>query len=232
MTILVLLPGLDGSGQLFDDLIIQLHPTIAYQIIRYPNNPDLGYDELTDFVRSQLPLNKNIVLLGESFSGPIAIKLAALMGAQIKGLMLCCSFAANPRPALTFLPKILPDFAYKLAFSRSFLHLLLGQLASPKTHQSLKDVMQNLPLEVIKARLISVTHVNVTEQFRELALPMIYFRAQNDLLVPKKTAAYLQQLNSQIGIKEFQGTHFLLQTNPQETAAEIYRFWVRINRED
>jgi len=74
---LVLLPGLDGTGELFEHFVNALTDQTQALIFRYPAEARLGYAELTKFVKEQLPVNEPYILLGESFSGPIAVSIAA-----------------------------------------------------------------------------------------------------------------------------------------------------------
>ena len=53
---LILLPGMDGTGELFFPLTRALGAHIPTKIVRYPNRP-LDYREHEAFVREQLPRN-------------------------------------------------------------------------------------------------------------------------------------------------------------------------------
>src|SRR4051812_42890566 len=99
---LVLLPGMDGTGQLFDLFVSALSGEFEIKVAAYPTSTPLGYAELEAIARETIPKEGPYVILGESFSGPIAISLAASAPAQLKGLILCCTFIRNPRPALSF----------------------------------------------------------------------------------------------------------------------------------
>jgi pimeloyl-ACP methyl ester carboxylesterase len=72
-------------------------------IITYPPNIPLSYTALESLVRESLPTDRPFVLLGESFSGPIAISLSARQLPQQVGLVLCSTFARNPRPIFSHL---------------------------------------------------------------------------------------------------------------------------------
>ena len=81
---LVLLPGLDGTGALFRRFARALPEGLTSQAVHYPAHDPADYDDLLPRVRLQLP-QAPFVLLGESFSGPLAIRLAAerqVLGAQ------------------------------------------------------------------------------------------------------------------------------------------------------
>ena len=99
MIALVLLPGMDGTGQLFGRFLEALGPEVRAIVIAYPPAQNLDYSQLEAFVRSKLPSDQPFVILGESFSGPIAVSIAASPPDGLRGIVLCCSFVRNPRPA-------------------------------------------------------------------------------------------------------------------------------------
>src|SRR5436309_344825 len=100
MVALVLLPGMHGTGELFAEFTAALgseHEAIA---VSYPQDRPLDYAQLESIVRSRLPADRPFVILGESFSGPIAISIAASAPRGLRGIILCVSFAKNPLPRL------------------------------------------------------------------------------------------------------------------------------------
>jgi len=101
---LVLLPGLDGTGKLLTTFVQALAQVLCApwetQVIAYPKDEPLGYDELERRVRGALPDDRPFVLLAESFSGPIAIRIAASPARAMRGVILCGTFARNPYPLL------------------------------------------------------------------------------------------------------------------------------------
>src|SRR5262245_59650840 len=103
MPSLVLLPGMDGTGDLFAPLLTALPPSLPAKVVRYPTAEPLGYAQLDGVAKAALPPADDFVILGESFSGPLAISLAAEPPSNLKALVLCCSFARNPRPVFSSL---------------------------------------------------------------------------------------------------------------------------------
>jgi pimeloyl-[acyl-carrier protein] methyl ester esterase len=125
---LVLLPGLDGSGVLFRPLIHHLLPELQRIVVVFPPDQLFGYEELIPLVLAALPLNEPFVLLGESFSGPLALMAAATRPPNLKGVILCASFVRNPiwlRPmwlrylARPIVFRFFPIFSRVKAFLRS-----------------------------------------------------------------------------------------------------------------
>lgn len=96
---LVMMPGMDGTGDLFARFEHALGGRMATRIVRYPAI-ESRYEVLRACAREALPKGEDFVLLGESFSGPLAIELAAEKPRGLRGLILVCSYARTPRPLL------------------------------------------------------------------------------------------------------------------------------------
>ena len=103
---LVLLPGLDGTGELFADFVSALDG-IRRRVISYPADRAMDYAQHEAFARAKLPADEDYVLLAESFSGPVGIAIAASRPPRLKGFILCVSFAANPLPLFSPFSRLL-----------------------------------------------------------------------------------------------------------------------------
>ena len=73
----VLLPGMDGTGDLLTSFAARLAAHRPVDIIAYPAGQPLGYAALQTYIESRLPAGR-FVVIGESFSGPLAIAVASL----------------------------------------------------------------------------------------------------------------------------------------------------------
>src|SRR5579859_1384445 len=102
LPLLLLLPGLDGTGKLFAAFLRALGPGVESRVVEYSPDEPLGYEELELRVRAALPRDRPFVLLGESFSGPIAMRIAAYPPPELAGVILCGTFARNPYPLLAW----------------------------------------------------------------------------------------------------------------------------------
>lgn len=97
---LILLPGLDGTGELFEPLVRILPAEVQPVIVSYPLDRELGYADLLPIVKAALPRGEDFFLAAESFSGPLAVEIAAEALPRLKGVVLCASFVKSPYPAL------------------------------------------------------------------------------------------------------------------------------------
>jgi pimeloyl-ACP methyl ester carboxylesterase len=224
MTTIVLLPGMDGTGYLFEPFINELDPTFKVKLVRYPTTQSLNYTELEVIAREAIPLEGSFILLGESFSGPIAIKLAAEDSPRLKGLILCCTFARNPLPSLSFLQPIIRLLPVKHAPIRTLSHLVLGKFSSEHLLNSLvKAIRQVLP-QVFRARLRAVLAVDVSQNLKRVSVPVLYLRALQDRLVPQSASKLVSQLCPNVKVVTIEGPHFLLQASPKQAANVVSSF--------
>lgn len=93
---LVLMPGLDGTGEQFAPLLGELPDSLVPLVVRYPRDQALDYDALLPLVVAQLPTDSPFVLLGESFSGLLAIRIAAQAPRGLRVLVLVATFHRRP----------------------------------------------------------------------------------------------------------------------------------------
>lgn len=224
MTTLVLLPGMDGSGALFSDFIEALRGELATTVITYPHATPLGYDALQSLVQTQLPPEGELVVLGESFSGPVAVALAEQHPGRVKALVLCCSFAANPRPALrrwAFLAPLLPvQWAPKAAMAA----LMFGSSSTRALSDALYRAVSSVSPATLRVRLASVATVDRSAQLRKITVPVLYLQAAEDRLVPRKVGDALVQTCADARLISISGPHGLLQAAPEAAAQAICTF--------
>lgn len=132
MLTLVLLPGLDGTGDLFRDFVRALPPEFDVLTMRYPTDRCLPYSELIEIVRATCPQSAPIVLLAESFSTPLAIQYAATNSASLKGLVLCAGFATSPVQGLRrLLCSLLTPFLFRIKLPELAAKLWLERMLRP-----------------------------------------------------------------------------------------------------
>lgn len=227
-TTLVLLPGLDGTGTLFQPLLRELPADWRSQVVVHPMDAHADYDVLTQFAERALPAEGPLVLLGESFSGPVAIRLAAVLGPRLQALMLCCSFARNPRAAMSLLGGLINWLPAPGAVPASVsTHVLLGGSPPAESRRLLADALARLPAAVLRARLRMVMAVDVSRELAAVSAPVLYLQAVQDRIVPPSAAAEIRRLCPQTVVTRLAGPHGLLQAAPAACAAAMTSFLER-----
>ena len=228
MITLVLLPGLDGTGRLFDDFVAAFGPEVQTIVVSYPPEKPLGYAELEPIARSFLPHDQPFYLLAESFSGPLAISIAAASPPGLCGLVLCCSFARNPWPLPAPLLALLraaigvaPVSSLPVAWLSFF---VLGRFATPSLRDALARALAQVPPSVLRRRAYAALSIDVSAQLSRIKVPVRYLRASEDRIVHRSSSALVMSLVPNVQINELVAPHFLLQTLPAQVAALVSRF--------
>lgn len=221
---LVLLPGMDGTGSLFRPLIDQLGNGFDVRVISYPTEEALGYEALERMVLSSLPRGEPYILLGESFSGPLAISISAARPPGLIGLVLCSTFAVSPRPAVTALWALATAFPPRLAPTAALEYLLLGRFSSQALRSALSAAIRPLSSAVFSARVRAIHTVNVLPKLEFVSVPILYLQAQEDRLVPGSAVGLIQREVPGTRVVSVIAPHCLLQAAPGEAATAIEAF--------
>lgn len=217
---LVLLPGLDGSGELFAPFVEALGPEVPVVVVRYPGDRALGYADLTAIAQAAAPAGPHVIL-GESFSGPIAAMLAASAPPGLKGIVLCCSFVRSPRPLLGQLRFLLPVLPMRWMPLGLLGRLLMGRWWSAPLQARLSGAMASLTPPALRARLRAVLTVDAAGTLAASQVPLPYLQASADHVVPRRAADALRRIRPDVRLMEIDGPHFLLQAAPAAAADAI-----------
>ena len=219
---LVLLPGMDGTGLMFEPFLPFLDGFEA-RVVRYPAELTT-YADCLAFARAQLPRDRPFLLLGESFSGPIAIALAAERPEGLLGLVLCVTFARNPSPELAWTAPFLRNLPPQRLPLLLLRHLLFGRWHTEAlTHLAL-TMFPQAPPATLKARLLAVLAVDHTPLLARIQVPVLALRASRDRLVPPSATRWLQAHLPDLEVITLEGPHWLLETRPEACAQAIRTF--------
>jgi pimeloyl-ACP methyl ester carboxylesterase len=223
---LVLLPGMDGTGNLFADFVKALPPEFKTVIVRYPADFCLSYPELMGIVRSASPDSEPFVLLAESFSTPLAIQYAATNSSYLKGLVLCAGFATSPvRGWRRFVCSLLSPVVFSLPLSEFVIEfMLLGRGAHRSLISSVQVAIRSVRPKVLLARFRAVLGCDVRAELSKITLPILYVMGKEDRLVPASCLEEIQRVNRRTTVAEVSGPHLILQREPLQTAEEVTRF--------
>jgi pimeloyl-ACP methyl ester carboxylesterase len=225
-----LLPGLDGTGLLFGPLVAELGREIQPKVVAYPPQQPLQLDELAKHVLHQLPAEKTI-LVAESFSGLVALRLLTSAAARIAGIVFVGAFAEPPRPLLVRLAPLVSRSPALLRSAPAFLlrQFCIGKDATADDLRLLRDAIAAVSPSVLAQRLALV---GARHSFAKgpLDVPCYYLRARQDRLVPASSVEWFRSRFSQCEVEEMDGPHFLLQAKPRKAARALERFIETLER--
>ena len=221
---LVLLPGLHGTEDLLGPFLAALPSEARYAIVQYSSPLRSDYFECEAAAREALPPSEPYVLVGESFSGPVAISIASAKPPGLCGIVLVGSFAAAPSPMLKYLAPLISRLPMNRLAGRFMATSLLGSSASSELRRSVRDVIAQMSPSMIGGRVRALSRVDVTENLRRITIPVLYLRATRDRLVPPQCAQQMMRLSSQVRLIDLDGPHMLLSCAPHECARAIVTF--------
>lgn len=223
---LVLIPGLDGTGQLFDPLLGVLPPEIETSVVSFPHDKTIYDHDLFAVIRNVIPWNRDLVVLGESTSGPIAMRFAAAQRENVKAVILASSFVSDPIQASSnwttaFLSR---PWYEKPASPTSVRKNLVGKAASDTLVDLTVRALRTPWPDVLGHRIDLARKVPARDQLQDWDRPILYLRAENDEFVPKSCVEEIVRLNPSVQVASIPGPHLILQANPRGSMEAIRDF--------
>jgi pimeloyl-ACP methyl ester carboxylesterase len=222
----VLLPGMDGTGDLFASLVQALPPTVEPQAIRYPPTSHASYPQLLPLLRSLLPATEPFVLLAESFSTPVAIQYAADNPPNLKALILCAGFASSPirgwrRLILSAIAPLLFHLPLPYFLARFF---LVGPNPPPPLLPAVRSAIASTPPQILSARLRSILNCDARDDLAKVRLPILYIEATHDRLIAPACVEEIRRIHPHTTVARVAGPHLILQAEPHQSAGVIAKF--------
>jgi len=215
---------MDGTGDCFGPFLEHLDSSIPRTVISYNTQRPFDYSELEIQVRNQLPTDETFVILGESFSGPIAISIAANPPANLIGAIFVCTFASNPLPIFNGVQAIIAKLPLKLAPFFIIQHFILGRYSTPSLKKMLAQAIAKINNGVFQIRAKAALNVDYSNLARQIKIKCLSIVASEDLLISKATSEHLAQSIQEIEVERIKAPHFVLQVAPQLAAPTVQRF--------
>ncbi len=223
---LVLLPGLDGTGEFFEAFCAALPSSLGPRVVRYPRDLPLGYDALLERVLPELPQDRPWVLLGESFAGPLALKLAAKAPRGLIGLVLVATFHRRPVPSyLSAFSWAVGPTLFRRPLPRFVIHKALAGTDAPE--QLVADfqvAVTTVAPEVLATRAQAALKADATEEARSCPVPALYLAAAGEGLMRRELPDELAQLIPDFRVERLDTPHLVLQRAPEQSARLIEQF--------
>lgn len=219
----IILPGLDGTGKLLGQFVSLAPPRVACVVVRYPAQEHHTYESLTKLVLQQLPADDPLLIIAESFSGPIGVRVAAALGRRVSRLVLTASFIGPPAPRLA---RCLPwSLLFQLGAPLWALrHLIVGSAVSPSLADEVRSVIRPVDPQVLAGRIRSLLCVDAAADLAMCTCRVLYVQAVQDRLVPARCAGDVLKHCPRAEIAQIPGSHFILQEQPRDSWELIARF--------
>jgi pimeloyl-[acyl-carrier protein] methyl ester esterase len=223
-TTLVLLPGLDGTEVFFGPLLAELPKWVKPVVVTYPTSGANHYSDLLTVVQAAVEDSKEFYVLGWSFSGPLALMLAAEERSKVRGVILCASFIRPPLPGLSWLRFAITSPVVHLT---RLVHRATALLSSHSTDMFRRDkaaTLARVPSYILAARARNILALDARECLRRCPRPLLYLAGSRDKVVPRRNAEAVVREFPSTKVVTIDGPHLALYTNPSAAAHAIVGF--------
>lgn len=223
---LVLLPGVDGTGNLFANFVSALPPTLRVRVVRYPADRFFTYAELFSCVMDAIPATDLFIAVAESFSTPLAVKLAARHPPNLVGLVICAGFITNPVNSWLLRMKVLVrPFLFALPMPAFIVdHFLIGKNAPHELREAVRQTAGSVSPKVKAMRVHAVMACDVRKELAQVQVPTLYLQAKHDRLVNERCFREIQVVKPDAILASITAPHFILQREPHKAADLIANF--------
>ena len=200
LPLLVLFPGMDGTGRLFDRQISSLSDRFDIRCLSIASNDLTSWTGLANqairLILAELSAGQTLYLCGESFGGCLAMQVAQQLGTRTNQLILinpASSFARIPLLAAgSALSGLLPDTLYPLSAMVLVNFLINSERVDPLERQSLIDAMLSVHPQTAAWRLSLLRQFPVNAIVPKLIdIPTLLIAGKLDRLLPSQLEIHI-----------------------------------------
>jgi 3-oxoadipate enol-lactonase len=228
----VLVPGMDGTGELFYRQVPLLAP--SYRVTTYrlrDSAADMGvlHSDLARVIDTAAPGERSAIVIGESFGGALSLSFAVAHPERVRALVILNSFAYFEPQIRLWLAiaglGMLPWGA--MAVVR---RMTAFRLHSPHTHRAeirrFIELTRTATRDGYRSRLRLLTRYDVRPRLHEISCPTLFLAAEHDHLVPSVPQAQLMAARVPGASLRVLGGHgHICLINDDVDLAEILRSW-------
>jgi pimeloyl-ACP methyl ester carboxylesterase len=222
----ILLPGLDGSGRLFAPLLAAGPRGLEPEPISFPPDRPLDYDELAALVRPRLPARGRFVLLAESFSGPLAVRLAAERPRGLAALILAATFLHRPLdPLLHPLRSLVGARLFGLPMPAAVIRrFMAGPDAPDAIVAEVQRAVAAVHAEVLALRSAEAVRVDARGALAGVDVPILFLAPTRDRLIRRDAHQDVTAVRPDAHVVPIEAPHMVLQRSPHACLAAVEEF--------
>jgi pimeloyl-ACP methyl ester carboxylesterase len=231
---LALLPGMDGTGELFRPFLAVASKSTKCVVASYPPKALAGWEDYVSFIEKVLPRNDEYILVAESFSGPFAVEIAGQekVPQGLRGIVLCSSFVSCPiHPVAAPFAWTFGRFVMGLPVSRQAIRtFLLGRDSSDDLVDIVASAIKSVDRDVLWRRLRLLLQCDIRQTAANLKVRCLALAGDKDRLVSRIAQSELLEALGESNVTRINGAHLLMQTRPEDVLSAISDFVNRLKR--
>jgi pimeloyl-ACP methyl ester carboxylesterase len=228
---IVLLPGLEGTGRLFDEFVTELPAGVEATVETYPTDQFLSYAGLQEMVTRSLPAEEPFVLLGESYSAPLAVRIAATKPTKLAGLILSSGFVYRPVGEWTALAEALAGpWIFRLNPPRLIAEYFAIGMDAPRAlvHKGI-EVWRSVSPEVISGRVREAMTCDARADLARTTVPILDLRGEDDHLLADACVTEMKRIRPDMSVVRVKASHMVLQRAAPQGARIVAEFMRGLN---
>jgi pimeloyl-ACP methyl ester carboxylesterase len=212
----VLLPGLDGTGKLFDRLLAVIGGSHTCTVVRYPESA-ASLNDLVAFARTAIAQVDYSVVIAESFSGVVLARLLSERKTRIRAAVFAASFMETPRRYLLCGALRVPETVARVAMAAVIKHFCVSRCNDAGLREEIFRVVDSVPYRTLLMRLALLR--DLEERVIETVVPVLALQAAGDRVLDGSARDSIRRRIPGARIEMVEGPHLLLQAE----AAECWR---------
>ena len=219
---MVILPGLDGTGVLTEKFASGDWKGMPVRVIPIPGDGPQDYASLAERITPELP-DGPLILLGESFSSPLAMRLAEQERGRVTALILAGGFCSSPvSPALSLIP-VQPLFLIPppAAILRKF---LAGPDAEDELVTQLSEAIRSVPSAILAERVQVILALGEADCPAPADVPTLLLQAEQDAVIPWESQSRLERHFTEPTVVWIESPHLLLAARPDACRETVLGF--------
>ncbi len=222
----ILLPGMHGTGELFKWLLEAMPAGVRQRVVEYPRDRALGYGALLKLIVEAVRGEEEMVVVGESFSGVLALRLAAACPGRVKGVVMVGGFVRPTVPralcAAGALGALIP-----VPMMDSWIKIFLSGWDAPRpVIRGMRHAVWGVKGQVLARRMLAVAGLDAEAELRDCAVPVLYLAGRRDRMVGRRVVRGIVRVRGDVRVRTLEAPHLILQVRAREAWGEI-EGWVR-----
>lgn len=221
---LLLLPGMDGTDVFFRPLLEKLPPSVRPIVVTLPSTRCNGYADLLEHVREVISDLPEFYVLGSSFSGPLAVMLAASEPERVRGIILSATFVTSPRPRMSRFRFLMRGPVIGTTRFLRRLPIWLGRAKQDPFRIAKAETWTRVTSKTLASRIRTLLAVDVRRELNQCLQPTLCVTFDDDDAVPPEKAKEIVREARNARRVELPGPHLAMVLDPEPLAREIEKF--------
>lgn len=216
---------MDGTGHLFEAFLKLIPVGNQTKIVAYPDQVYLPYEELEAIVAHELPVSGEYIIVAESFSGPIALRLASRAQGDLQAVVLVSSFAYRPLGWIgSFLARLPLKIIFRLPLTDFALRtLLLGRSVSRYELSRVHKVIGQVRPEVLAGRLKEALTSEYGKHKVNAAVRVVAIFAEYDRILGRRSRQSVAEVCPTSEVVIVPAPHLALQVAPSAVLSALQK---------